>query len=397
MRKRFISVLLSPAAVLIFLLAVSSCSGILSPSEAGSTASSQASREQGLSLRGSFSFANATAAPSAYLTAAESTQQGSRNALPTLTGISYSVKARRSDGTEREATVDQAALTYEFSGTLTAGTWELTAYAKQGETTVMQSDPTPITLSKSVPEASASLALKPSTDGDGSINLTISCATDSGIGFIKTECENETKFRATGSDGSKTLTITNTGIPSGIYEVTLSFYTSYAKYNEGAAPLYKCKEYIAIYPGLQTNKWTPSTAPHIDASGNFKVTLDCVHTFIYRKIYVDSASSSTKQNGTSEQPYKAIESAMARLSEVAGANIVTSISETTPWELHVTGTFTASSIDGNGFIDIPSSLTYLKIVGEGSGATIDANTKGRVLNIPSGANVTLESITLKNG
>ena len=121
-----------------------------------------------------------------------------------------------------------------------------------------------------------------------------------------------------------------------------------------------------------------------------------METFVYRKIYVVQDASTTDANGTSERPFPTIESAMARLNALVEKNIL-SISESMPGDVHFTGSFTASSIGGSGFINLPSGVGHLKIVGEGSGATINANTRGRVLNIPSGTNVTLENITLKSG
>ena len=241
-------------------------------------------------------------------------------------------------------------------------------------------------------DASASLTMAPSTSG--SINLPVSWASGSGIGYCNYSIPAGITITTTGGQPDR---ITAESIAPGIYTVTLTFYTSEDNYNSDAAPLYKCTEYIAVYPGLETNTWTKETAPHIDASGNFNVTKSSVETFVYRKIYVEQGASSSNANGTSERPYPSIESAMTRLSEVAGAGIITGISATNPWELHVKGTLKAPSGIGQDFINVPSSVGHLKIVGEGSGATIDADSKCRVLNVASGANVTVQNITLKNG
>ncbi|MBR3549767.1 MAG: leucine-rich repeat protein [Treponema sp.] len=382
MRKKIFLLLFPTAAALLLLLALSSCSGIIPPSEPDSP---KASQTQGLSLRGTFDFRQTTAAPTQF-------NPGSRNAIPSaLSTLSYSVTATRGSTTVN-ASVSSDNKSYAFNGTLTAGSWQITAYAKNGDTTVMQSEPKTVTLSSTTPAASTSLMLEPSSEGTGRINLTISGTVDSGIGFIKTECASEPKFSATGTSGSRSLTITDSNIPSGIYEVTISFFTD----NSSTTPLYKCTEYVAIYPELTTDSWTVATAPHVTSSGSFSVTKSCVETFVYRKIYVVQDASTTDANGTSERPFPTIESAMARLNALVEKNIL-SISESMPWEVHFTGSFTASSIGGSGFINLPSGVGHLKIVGEGSGATINANTRGRVLNIPSGTNVTLENITLKSG
>ena len=388
MKNKFHAFLYFTATVLL-LLNIASCSGIASPSEQESPSASR-----GLSLRGRFSLAEASAVPSEYQTATNASQQASRNAIPDTSTLTYSVSATNASNGNIVWATSATSTSYEFNGNLTAGTWEITAYAKQGTAVVLQSEPKTVTLSKLAMDASASLTMAPSTSESGSIDLAINWASDSGIGYCNYSTPAGITITTTSGQPDR---ITAESIEAGIYTVTLSFYTSQANFNAGAAPLYKCTEYIAVYPGLETNTWTKETAPHITSSGSFNVTLDCVHTFVYRTIYVDSASSSSNPNGTSEQPYKTIESAMTRLNEVAAQNIITDISATKPWELHVKGTLKAPSGIGQDFINVPSSVGYLKIVGEGSGATIDADTKCRVLNVASGANVTVQNITLKNG
>ncbi|MBQ2481295.1 MAG: hypothetical protein II516_08620, partial [Treponema sp.] len=388
MKNKFHAFLYFTATVLL-LLNISSCSGIASPSEQESPSASR-----GLSLRGRFSLAEASAVPSEYQTATNASQQASRNAIPDTSTLTYSVSATNASSGNIVWATSANSTSYEFNGNLTAGTWEITAYAKQDTTVVLQSEPKTVTLSKLAMDASESLTMAPSTSGSGSIDLSINWASDSGIGYCNYSTPAGITITTTGGQPDR---ITADTIDSGIYTVTLSFYTSQANFNAGAAPLYKCTEYIAVYPGLETNTWTKETAPHITSSGSFNVTLDSVHTFVYRTIYVDSASSSSNPNGTSEQPYKTIESAMTRLNEVAAQNIITDISATKPWELHVKGTLTAPSGIGETFIKVTSAIGHLKIVGEGSGATIDAATKCRVLEVASDTNVTVENITLKNG
>lgn len=390
MKNKFHAFLYFTATVLL-LLNIASCSGIASPSEQESPSASR-----GLSLRGRFSLAEASAVPSEYQTATNASQQASRNAIPDTSTLTYSVSATNASNGNIVWATNANSTSYEFNGNLTAGTWEITAYAKQDTAVVLQSEPKTVTLSKLAMDASESLIMEPGTSGSGSINIPVSWASGSGIGYCHCTCSAPSLITIVSTSGQPDR-ITADTIDSGIYTVTLSFYTSEDNYNSGAAPLYKCEEYLAVYPGLETNTWTKETAPHIDASGNFNVTKSCVETFVYRKIYVEQGASSSNANGTSERPYPSIESAMTRLSEVAGANTITGISATNPWELHVKGTLKAPSGIGQNFINVPSSVGHLKIVGEGSGATIDADSKCRVLNVASGANVTVENITLKNG
>lgn len=389
MKKSFFT-LFSATLVILALALLSSCSGITSPSEPEAATVHQA---EGLSLRGTFSMAEATAEPSLKTSTPSSSQ---RNAIPDIGDLTYSVKAYRpSDGATKWADVDPSQKSYVFNNTLSAGTWQITAYANQegNGTPIMQSQTVTATLSKSRPDTSANLALAPSTEGSGTIALTVKWENTTGIAWVKYSCPAFSTGENQGS-GATNEYVLNGSADAGIYPLTISFY----KNNSSTIPLYSCTEYIAVYPELTTNQWTKSTAPHISSSGQFIVTADCVKTFVYRSVYLSSSGDNDTANGTSERPYKTAEAAMARLTELAATSIY-SINETTPWELHVVGTIKASSIAANSkaFIDVPSSISFLKIVGEGSGATLDANEKGRVLYVANGANVTIQNITLQKG
>lgn len=390
MKKKFFT-LFSATLVILALALLSSCSGITSPSEPEAATVHQA---EGLSLRGTFSMAEATAEPSLKTITPSSSQ---RNAIPDIGDLIYSVKAYRpSDGATKWADVNPSQKSYVFNNTLSAGTWQITAYANQegNGTPIMQSQTVTATLSKSRPDTSANLALAPSTEESGNIDLTVSWASGTGISWVTYSCPAFSTGGNRGSGYENSYTLSDFNVAAGIYPITISFYKDMGS----TIPLYSCTEYIAVYPGLTTNQWTKSTAPHISSSGQFIVTADCVKTFVYRSVYLSSSGEDATANGTSEHPYQTAKAAMARLTELAATSIY-SINETTPWELHVVGTIKASSIAANSkaFIDVPSSITYLKIVGEGSGATLDANEKGRVLYVANGANVTIQNITLQKG
>ena len=258
----------------------------------------------------------------------------------------------------------------------------------------MQSQTVTATLSKSRPDTSANLALAPSTEGEGSVTLTIKWDANNGIGYCKyTFLGQSTAFSVSGTS----FLIQSDSAPVGIHELKLSFYRS----SSSTIPLYECTEYIAVYPELTTNTWTKQTAPHIDSDGNFKVTQACVQTFVYRKIYVSSSGNDTGANGTSERPFATIKAAMARIEELAPTSIRT-INESTPWELHVIGEIKANSnsdlADSFYFVNVNGTkIQHLAIVGEGSGAKINANEKATVLHVYNGAQVSMENITLTKG
>ncbi|MBQ1591608.1 MAG: hypothetical protein II077_06180, partial [Treponema sp.] len=391
MKKKFFT-LFSSSLVILALVFLSSCSGIMSPSEPEAATARQT---EGLSLRGTFSLANATAEPSLN---SSSQGQSQRNAIPTIGTLTYSVQAfRQSDGATKWADVDQDTKSYEFRNTLSSGTWQITAYAKQGDITILQSETTTITLSKDRPDASANLALAPSTEGSGNIALTIAWDSNTKIGWVQYNCPalSPSENSTTGSVNSFTLAANN--VATGIYPLTISFYIN----NSSSTPLYSCTEYIAVYQGLTTDTWTKSTAPHISSSGTFNITADCVKTFVYRSVYLSSSGNDDTANGTSERPYKTVKKAMERLTELATNSVLTT-SEDSPWELHVIGEIKANSntdlASSSWFVNVSGlSIQHLAIIGEGSGAIINANEKAPVLHVCSGANVSMENITLTKG
>ncbi len=371
-----------------------SCSGLVSPS-VPDNAPESSKQEQGYSLRGTFCLGNVTAVPRQTI---DSPETGNRNAIPTISDLTYSVTARRSsDNALVYGELSPDNKEFFFNNTLTAGTWQITAYAKQDESTILQSEPKAVTLDPSSPYATESLFLIPGP-GNGTVNLTISWETGSGIGYCTYESSIPSLSSGnSGTDPATSLNIQAATVATGTYELTLKFYKD-ASSAANSIPLYSCTEYVAVYSELTTNSWTSGTAPHISGT-NFSVTEDCVKTFVYRKVYVSASGyPAGEATGTSERPFNTMEAAMARLNEVASSLSSTmAITESNPWELHVIGTITATSIYGNAFIDVPGSIGFLKIVGEGSGATLDADQKGRVLNVQSNANVKIQDITLKNG
>lgn len=387
MKKNVLTFLLATAAALLLFL-TPSCSGLATPS------APDAPEVQRYTLSGRFTMPYADAAPAEVTNATPS----ARNAVPDMSGLTYTVEAERSDG-HIEITTSEDHSTYTFTN-LTAGSWQITAYAKTSSgTCVMQSETETVTLSKSKPDANTSLSLEPAS-GSGDINLTISWDTNSGIGYCKWSSSDYSALEGSTENSSGSVTIDLRGLSARTYSIKLSFYSSKANEEAGLPPVYECMEYIAVYPGLTTTKWTAETASHIDSSGIFKVTSSCVETFVYRKIYVSQTGNDTSGNGTSERPFATIEKAMARLNEAASKGIRASeISADNPWELHVSGTPTAptSNISGNALIDVSSTIGNLAIIGDGSGATIDANSKGRVVNVAAGANATMQNITLKGG
>lgn len=383
--KKVFRTFLSVTVANLLLLLTPSCSGLATPS------APDAPEAQRYTLSGSFSMPYADAAPAEVTNATPS----ARNAVPDMSGLTYTVEAVRSDG-HIEITTSEDHSTYTFTNR-TAGSWQITAYAKtSGGTSVMQSETKSVTLSKSKPDATTSLAMEPAS-GRGEIDLIVSWTNDSGIGYCEWAFSGSGSLSPSGTSTTSPITIRSSSVASGTHPLTLKFFTSQTNANNGSKPLYSCTEYVSVYAGLETNSWTSDTAQHLGAG--FSVTKECVETFIYRTIYVKQGADDSTATGTTELPFGTIEKAMERLNEVAAKGIRASeISETTPWELHVTGTITATdTITGDALIAVDDTIAYLAIIGEGSGATIDADDKGTIVYVGGDASVSMQTITLKNG
>ena len=211
-------------------------------------------------------------------------------------------------------------------------------------------------------------------------------------------CETEPRLNHEVTSGNSDRRDLN-GVSTGTHELKLSFYSTQDNANAGLPPLYECTEYIVVYPGLTTNSWTAGSGPHLIGGGVFSVTKQCVETFVYRKIYV-SESGDDNGTGTSERPFATIQRAMKRLNEVAGLNVTSeAISSSTPWELHVKGCPTppSGSIPENILMNVTATIGHLKIIGDGSGAKIDANKKGRIISVQASASVSMQNIELTKG
>ena len=393
MKRKFLS-LLCIAATTLLLHAISSCSGIASVPDVPSESEIPQQR-QTYCITGTFSMPSAGAVPVEFASA--QANPDSRNAVPDTRVLTYTVKAVNLSNGHEESTESTDGRTYAF-GNLTAGTWQITAYATKDGTRVMQSESKSVTISASAPYASASLTMAPAAGGSGDIDITISWEEGSGIGYCKMTCETEPRLNHEVTSGNSDRRDLN-GVSTGTHELKLSFYSTQDNANAGLPPLYECTEYIVVYPGLTTNSWTAGSGPHLIGGGVFSVTKQCVETFVYRKIYV-SESGDDNGTGTSERPFATIQRAMKRLNEVAGLNVTSeAISSSTPWELHVKGCPTppSGSIPENILMNVTATIGHLKIIGDGSGAKIDANKKGRIISVQASASVSMQNIELTKG
>ena len=215
MKKVFLTFIsLTVATLLLFL--TPSCSGLASPSVPDSPADSDSQR---YTLSGSFSMPSADAVPQ-EISALSSPQ---RNAIPDTSSLIYTVEAKRNSDGHTETTISADGSTYTFTN-LTAGTWQITAYATTGEgIRVMQSGTKSVTLSSATPAANASLVMAPAS-GTGDIDISVSWTADSKIGYCKWAFSGGLTNSGNGSSTSVNINVSD--VSSGTYTLTLDFYTS---------------------------------------------------------------------------------------------------------------------------------------------------------------------------
>ncbi|MBR4387099.1 MAG: hypothetical protein IKP51_11320, partial [Treponema sp.] len=148
MKNKILSLLYTTAATLV-LLTISSCSGIFSVPDTPDEQGTKAAQEQRYTISGSFSMPNASAAP-AEVNSFQN-QANPRNAMPETSGLTYIVKAVNPGGHE-ESTISTDHKTY-YLDNLTAGNWQITAYATNQSTgvTVMRSETESVSISAESP------------------------------------------------------------------------------------------------------------------------------------------------------------------------------------------------------------------------------------------------------
>ena len=193
-------------------------------------------------------------------------------------------------------------------------------------------------------------------------------------------------------------------IPSGIYEVTFSFYNDATQQDE-VHKLFSCTHSLNVYQNLTTGRWKSSTAGATYISdGKFTLTQEIINGYIRHKFYVNSTSTSTLEEGTWYAPFKSVRTAVEKICSINDGEpfTVTLLS-------HDTDESAASYTSGNkSYIDIantslPLAVTILGKDGDDNdtlrtiNAALTADRTGSVMYIGENAAVTLKNIHITGG
>ncbi|MBO4507310.1 MAG: SUMF1/EgtB/PvdO family nonheme iron enzyme [Spirochaetaceae bacterium] len=234
------------------------------------------------------------------------TRSAGRSAMPSYdySDKQYVVTAKADNDPDSE--VDGTVRNDKFSIPLTLGkTWKITVELQKKETgdtdyvTVMDGSYT-FTEPLSEITAGITIEIKPKTIGTGNIELSFTAVGDTVLyDSVRAEpvsTEQKTEWNAhvtTGTNG-----IRGTGIKSGVYSVTISFYLSNVL-------VYATMQEITVYDNMTTNLWdgSGSNSP-INSDGTFKVTADLTERFKLTNYFVKSDGN----NGNSGSPYSPLAS-----------------------------------------------------------------------------------------
>lgn len=284
--------------------------------------------------------------------ACEGEVSSARAALPVLTvdgtNYRYFVTATAAGTSDVAGEVDSSAKT--FSIPLKTGyTWTVTAGVKKvsgsSETVVLSAVHTQEITAETAELEDCSLVLLPSATGSGSVSLSMSDASDSGVTdenlkvasfSVTAEGANKALWdAAVAANASNVVNKTSIQIglvPSGVYSLVLTY-----KNSDGSI-LFSTKQILNVYDGLTTDTWQNSSASSgslIDEYGNFTLTAALVASYGRTQFYVGPTAVcselSDSNGGSAYSPYETIQKALSVISDVGQSDL--------DYTIHVSGTF----------------------------------------------------------
>jgi len=299
----------------------------------------------------------------------------------TATSGSDTVSGTFGSGTE--------ARTFEIS-LATGKIWTITCGIKDEESTLL-SDTFSVTTSVEEPVISHTFFVKPSAEGKGTINLSMTVPET--VKSIKAECSDSdwpsTLASATPSGTSATFSASN--VKSGTYEVTFNFYDS------SNILQYTTTQSINVFDNLTTNRWYSASSENSlikSDDGTFEVTTALINAQKRTVFYVGNTSeetaSDTTGTGSPYAPFATITKAYSYMTD-----------SSTNYKIFISGTIT-------GIQNIPATLNgkaaSLTIQGckglDENGLpqdVLDGNNAGSVLTIATAVPVTIKNLKITRG
>ena len=275
-----------------------------------------------------------------------------RAALPVLTvdGTNYRYFVTATAEGASDVTGDVDSSTKTFSIPLKTGyTWTVTAGVKKilgsSETVVLSAVHTQKITADTAELENCTLVLLPSATGSGSVSLSMTDASDSGVTdenlkvasfSVTAEGANKALWdAAVAANASNVVNKTSIQIglvPSGVYSLVLTY-----KNSDGSI-LFSTKQVLNVYDGLTTDTWKNSSASSgslIDEYGNFTLTAALVASYGRTQFYVGPTAVcselSDSNGGSAYSPYETIQKALSVISDVGQSDL--------DYTIHVSGAF----------------------------------------------------------
>ncbi|MCR4939251.1 MAG: hypothetical protein K5930_03965 [Treponemataceae bacterium] len=354
--------------------------------------------ERVIRIRGTFSEDEQNlngAYPEAFLSG-DMTAGSNRLANPApLTGNKeYSVKATATGQQELSGSVNPTANTFEINLTL-GHIWTIEVELKtqeEGEdasTTKLKGSYTyGAALAESNINTSIPITLRPTTNGNGKIDLEISQNPDL---YDYIEIIPDTIPEGGEWTGNTTVTdgvIDVDSIPSGVYAITLLF-------KKSNLIVYSCEQTINVFDNMTTNKWISDGNQHspINDSNAFELTSVLINHYARTNLYVayatvdNTAGNDSRGDGSSKKPFLTVNRALQAIKDLNNSaneytiRILSDLNQNINMDSASVGTNTAARIT---------------IKGYDGNKTIEA-TSGSILTINTAISVTLDNLTFNLG
>ncbi len=328
--------------------------------------------------------------------------------------VFYSVVAKNAGNSEKTYTAEIDGST--FSIKLKKGTWNITAegfFDAEKTVSVLKGSASVSVENENSVKSGISIKMLPQKDGEGNISLSIEAEIGSGIKSVLAELvkndEGSSVYSENLNFSSNAAKIEKSDIPSGVYVLSLKFYSEDSGFGE---LLYTAQEIVNIFNNLTTDTWQGNSVYF--NGGKFVVSKSAVESFKMNTFFVQGEnettyspvkSASDNNAGTYFAPFATVQAAVDKINAINDGS--------TEYTVFVDGAVTADTNYGNyaannsSFVNISpnstlnltiKSLSSEKAVVDAGRNTKDADITGwRVFYISSKADVVFENITIKGG
>ncbi len=247
--------------------------------------------------------------------------------------------------------------------------------------------------------------LKPDTSGTGFVDLDMNLGASFDSSIVRLECELDDdtqcdKWNSATTEEFNFSKIKMSGLPAGVYDITLYFYTSL----DGGYPAYTTVQSINVISGMTTETWCSDGTSLITGTGTntaFNLTSALINEYKKSVIYVGQTSAATSVGITAHNDNEGTAySPLATLQEAI--NRIESNNSPKDYRIFVSGTVSGAPT-GDANIDSGINGKALSITIDKTGNTSDAapviNGSGNnsVLYIETEVPVKIRNVTITGG